>query len=475
MEGDFYLATVWTDPTITVNSTPVKAVHMNELKTAIDAERTRRRITTVGSLFTDTITTGSAIEQEHNIEARASIGFTPIGTFTDPSIMTSNPKMTSNTAPTGYVASDSEGGYDAYKAFYGSDNSYWQADRRSWLRLQLPAAKVAVRYDIRAYAIFTPSAWTFEGSNNGTSWTVLDTQTAQTFSPLQRKSYIVPVANRAAYSYYRLNKVNTAVAGAVCIAMWEIFYGDELSGLRVKKAHIDELRAKVNALEVKTSGTTDCNMGCTGICTGCSEGCATGCSGDCTGDSSCSCFPAGTRILMHDFTEKNIEDIQKGDKVLGIDGKAYSVLFLYPTRLGNRALYRFGDSSLSWSEEHPIWTKFDDGSEYWGVKSMAAYLYEMNVPNTSLPETSREFGLKKRLPEVLWQNKGVFAHVDGWRRQWMIIDRSGTDSMVLYDLVTDGPGTMIANGYVVSAFATDSKFDFEKVKWQGLKGVTDAK
>lgn len=60
------------------------------------------------------------------------------------------------------------------------------------------------RYDITCNSTFAyPTAWTFEGSNNGSTWTVLDTQTAQTFTLVERKSYTFN--NSTSYDYYRLN------------------------------------------------------------------------------------------------------------------------------------------------------------------------------------------------------------------------------------------------------------------------------
>ncbi len=49
-----------------------------------------------------------------------------------------------------------------------------------------------------------PRNWTVEASNNGTDWTVLDTQLDQIFpSRLMTKLYFIP--NTTAYTYYRLN------------------------------------------------------------------------------------------------------------------------------------------------------------------------------------------------------------------------------------------------------------------------------
>lgn len=76
-----------------------------------------------------------------------------------------------------------------------------------WLRYQFGSALVLTRYDIRRRDTFTtrnPKDWTFEGSNNGTSWTTLDTQTGITWGTAgETKTFTF--SNSTAYSYYRLN------------------------------------------------------------------------------------------------------------------------------------------------------------------------------------------------------------------------------------------------------------------------------
>ena len=52
-----------------------------------------------------------------------------------------------------------------------------------------------------------PKDWTFEGSNDGTNWTVLDTQTNQSFSDASMNGELkrYNFANTTDYRYYRLN------------------------------------------------------------------------------------------------------------------------------------------------------------------------------------------------------------------------------------------------------------------------------
>ncbi len=50
-----------------------------------------------------------------------------------------------------------------------------------------------------------PKAWTLQGSNDGNTWTVLDTRTNESFGArFQTKRYEVPVATTGTYTYYRI-------------------------------------------------------------------------------------------------------------------------------------------------------------------------------------------------------------------------------------------------------------------------------
>lgn len=76
-----------------------------------------------------------------------------------------------------------------------------------------------------------------------------------------------------------------------------------------------------------------------------------------------SCFVAGTKILMSDKTEKNIEDVEVGDKVLGYDKLTKTqiieeVLELEsPIRDHMCEILFTGNSKLKLTNEHPIYTK----------------------------------------------------------------------------------------------------------------------
>ena len=73
--------------------------------------------------------------------------------------------------------------------------------------------------------------------------------------------------------------------------------------------------------------------------------------------SSGSCFIAGTKVLMADGTEKNIEDVVVGDVVKGHNGDN-TVIKLDWVTLGDRKLYTFNDSEhYFFTSEHPFMTE----------------------------------------------------------------------------------------------------------------------
>lgn len=86
---------------------------------------------------------------------------------------------------------------------------------------QFEAAKTIASYTLTSggdYA-YAPSAWTFEGSNDGSSWTTLDTRSGQTFANGEVKTYTV--AAPASFVYYRLN-ITASGAGASTMAVHQI-------------------------------------------------------------------------------------------------------------------------------------------------------------------------------------------------------------------------------------------------------------
>jgi len=70
-----------------------------------------------------------------------------------------------------------------------------------------------------------PQDWTFRASNDGQTWTTLDTQVDQSFSErFQMKEY--PIANEQPYLYYRLDITRNHGSSIVQLAEWQISNGE---------------------------------------------------------------------------------------------------------------------------------------------------------------------------------------------------------------------------------------------------------
>jgi len=121
--------------------------------------------------------------------------------------------MTSNTDPSGVASASSEltSVYAAWKAFdksYAGNNAWAPTPNVGWLRYQFDVAKMVDGYAISAEsgeygANRSPRDWTFQGSNDGSSWTTLDTKTGITFADGETRVY--SFTNTTAYSYYQIN------------------------------------------------------------------------------------------------------------------------------------------------------------------------------------------------------------------------------------------------------------------------------
>lgn len=123
------------------------------------------------------------------------------------------PTMSSDSAPSGASSADSvDGASAAWKAFDKDNATSWSSANSAYphyLKYDFGVAvtKTAQQYTIKGKsanaATESPSAWTFEGSNDNSAWTVLDTRSAQSFTNGELKTY--QFTNAVAYRYYKLN------------------------------------------------------------------------------------------------------------------------------------------------------------------------------------------------------------------------------------------------------------------------------
>lgn len=138
------------------------------------------------------------------------------------------PTMTSNSAPSPNVASaSSEGvGTEAYFAFdkVGGTGTFQVSSGASgWLKFNFGSgnAWASDEYRITAKAGEVdrlPKDFTFQGSNNDSSWTTLDTQTGITFSGSETKTFTF--TNSTEYQYYKLDV--TAINAGVILEVPEL-------------------------------------------------------------------------------------------------------------------------------------------------------------------------------------------------------------------------------------------------------------
>ena len=109
------------------------------------------------------------------------------------------------------TASSTNGGQIADYAFDNDNGTYWEATSTSariggnWS----DGARSLYRYGVYApgAADSNPRSWYFQGSDDGSSWTTLDTQAVQLWTGAEEKIYTL--SEPASYEYFRLNVINT--------------------------------------------------------------------------------------------------------------------------------------------------------------------------------------------------------------------------------------------------------------------------
>ena len=100
------------------------------------------------------------------------------------------------------------------------------------LRITLPTAIVLGSYKLQGRAqndtSETPGTWTMEGSNDGTTWTVVDTQTAANPALDNSKTATYTVSgNTTAYNRYKLNITATNATGGGATIIGELYLYDQ--------------------------------------------------------------------------------------------------------------------------------------------------------------------------------------------------------------------------------------------------------
>ncbi len=138
------------------------------------------------------------------------------------------PNMTNNTSPSGTASGSSVlAGLDYYLAFDDVKNTtYWQSnvEQSGIIQYQASSGYIAdgycihmavnnadINYTSKDYA---PSNFTFEGSNDGSTWVILDKKNNYILYD-NNKSLFFTIPNTTSYTYYRLNIESTTRNGAI--------------------------------------------------------------------------------------------------------------------------------------------------------------------------------------------------------------------------------------------------------------------
>lgn len=104
------------------------------------------------------------------------------------------------------------------------NTKYYIEQTALWIGYQAPFTALVTQYGITSANDASdrdPKSWTLQGSNDGSSWTTLDTRTGQTFSArFQTLTY--SFANTTGYIYYRLNITANNGAGATQLSEWKL-------------------------------------------------------------------------------------------------------------------------------------------------------------------------------------------------------------------------------------------------------------
>ena len=133
------------------------------------------------------------------------------------------PIMTSFTTPEGFAFASSyrAAGEEPWRAFDGAVGQWVSSTVNiGSVGYQFPTAKNIKRYAIRGgTGANNPSRWTFEGSNDGTAYTILDTVTSSIALDASYISTLLP--NTSSFTFYRLNVSAITTAGIV-VALREL-------------------------------------------------------------------------------------------------------------------------------------------------------------------------------------------------------------------------------------------------------------
>ena len=135
----------------------------------------------------------------------------------------STPKMTSNSS-TGGLAIASIDTNNAYKAFNETSGDVWYSNiGTGWLGFVFPTPKIIKRYYLN-FGGRPASSWTFDASNDGTNWLVLNSVSGNSSGTYLNTG----LTNTTGFTYYRLNVLASVTANILYVDFFDMT--EQLSG-----------------------------------------------------------------------------------------------------------------------------------------------------------------------------------------------------------------------------------------------------
>ncbi|HEY4150149.1 MAG TPA: T9SS type A sorting domain-containing protein [Chitinophagaceae bacterium] len=140
-----------------------------------------------------------------------------------------------DTQPFTITTSGAVGGYPGTKAFDNSDQAFsgWKqntnpsATASAWIRINFTTAQVVKGYSVSAIDDnsgnnnIAPANWQLQASNDGVSWTKIDTRTGEVFTG-KGQTHIYPIPNTTAYKYYRILISETFLTTSAMVGIGEM-------------------------------------------------------------------------------------------------------------------------------------------------------------------------------------------------------------------------------------------------------------
>ncbi|MEY9094199.1 basic secretory protein-like protein [Paenibacillus sp. RC84] len=167
------------------------------------------------------------------LTAAAFLGLSLIGGFgisTAEAAQTTSTTTPKNVAAGGSVTASGEYAPTQTKesAFDQSLYSKWLTfSSTGWIQVKLDTAKTVTSYSITAAEDFPerdPKSWVLKGSNDGSTWTVLDTRQNEAFTYRnQTKSY--SFANTSSFKYFKFDSITNQSGGILQISEIKLFDG----------------------------------------------------------------------------------------------------------------------------------------------------------------------------------------------------------------------------------------------------------